>query len=44
MAIRNVESTLPDDQYIRALEAELAELRSTVEALRGDVSNLNRGR
>ncbi len=44
MPIRNVVSTLPDQQYVAALEAELAELRKMVEANQQNVSNLNRGR
>jgi hypothetical protein len=43
MAIRNVESTLPDEKYVRALEADNAELWRIVNKLVIDVSNLNRG-
>jgi hypothetical protein len=36
MSIRNVPSTLPDPEYIRALEAELADLRALIERIRLD--------
>lgn len=44
MAIRNVISTLPDKEYIAALERELFELRQIVERLAQNERNQSRGR
>lgn len=44
MAIRNRTSTLPDPEYIAALEADREELWRIIDAMRLDISNLNRGR
>ena len=42
MAIRHVVSTLPDQKYVAALEAELRELRQMIEKLQGDVRSSGR--
>lgn len=42
MPIRNVESTLPDREYIAALEQELTELRGLVEQLKQDMVEARR--
>lgn len=38
MAIRNVESTLPDRKYVMALESELADLRADVERMKQELA------
>lgn len=37
MPVKNVRSTLPDPEWIQAVETELAELRSLIAQLRLDV-------
>ena len=40
MAVKGVQSILPDPNYVRALEQELAELRSLIEQAVDDTSYL----
>ena len=43
MAIDNVVSTLPDPEYVAALEKKINWLESQFQKMSADVSNLNRG-
>ncbi len=44
MPINGQQSVLPDPEYIRQLEAELAWLHSQMERLKMDFATINRGR